>query len=381
MRAFLMTFFRHYLHFLQHKSHGACSKKALIPCKNRPGPVLFWFLTDGADIAYCEPATQLLITERSKKMLDLMSFKEEFVSQCRKTLSESGPVDIKIEERKINKAQRGELNGLLFIKDGLDCAPTFYVEDFFTAYKDGGSIAALSHEAIESAVCSMDLAGLLAQKSFDMLGDPNNLRVRMINKGRNKKYLTGKPYRDLGCGFVYIAEIGHDEYGAVITNDLLKDYKMSRKKFFNIAIQNTVESFPPVLHELGESVISRSEECENLLERPAGRAPAGAGPGFVLTNSRFFWGAGALFYPGVIDRIHELLGCDFYVLPSSVHELIILAVDDQDPQLLVDMVRSANRSVVDENEILADDLYICESGELHRVSYGGVIPLCEENIC
>ena len=58
-----------------------------------------------------------------------------------------------------------------------------------------------------------------------------------------------------------------------------------------------------------------------------------------------------------------------------------MAVEDQDPQQLADLVRSANREVVAENEILSDDLYICKSGKLCRVSYGGVIPACGCNVC
>ena len=314
-------------------------------------------------------------------MLDLMGFKEEFVSQCRNALCESGPFDMEIEERMVNKAQRGELNGVLFIKKGLECAPTFYIEDFYMAYRNGTSIADLSHSAITTAVQSMNMAGMLAQNTLDMLGDTDNLRVRMLNKGRNKEYLKGIPCHELGCGFVYIAEIGHDEYGAVITDALLTEYDLTQDELFDIAINNTVKRFPAVLHDLGESVLSDPEDCINLLEQPPGRAPAGAGPGFVLTNSRLFWGAGALFYPGVINRIHELLGGDFYVLPSSVHELILIAVDDQDPQQLADLVRSANRSVVRDNEILANDLFICESGKLCRVSFGGVIPDCGDYVC
>ena len=314
-------------------------------------------------------------------MLDLMGFKKEFVSQCRSALCESGPVDMKIEECIVNKAQRGALNGILFRKEGLDCAPTFYAEDFYSAYRSGTPIADLSHEIIETAVRSMDLAGLLAQRSFDMLGDTDNLRVRMLNRSRNREYLKGIPCRDISCGFVYIAEIGRGEYGAVITDDLIKEYNMSEDEFFDTAIKNTIESYPAVLHDLGDSVMSGSEDCENLLDLPAGKAPASAGPGFVLTNSRFFWGAGALFYPGVIDRIHELLAGDFYVLPSSVHELIIIAADDQDPQQLVDLIHTANRTVVKESDILSDDLYICESGELRRISYGGVIPACSDLVC
>ena len=278
-------------------------------------------------------------------MLDLMDFKEEFVSLCRSTLCESGPVDMEIEERMVNKAQRGMLNGLLFKKEGLDCAPTFYVEDFYLAYKAGAPIADLSHQAVDSAVRCMDMAGQLARDSFNMLGDTENLRVRMLNKGRNREYLKGIPFREMGCGFVFIAEIGHGEYGAVITDALMKDFEMT-----------------------GDELLS-------------GKMPAGAGPAFVLTNSRFFWGAGALFYPGMIERIHDLLGGDFYVLPSSVHELILIKVDDQDPRQLADLVRSANRSVVRDSDILADDLFICRSGTLCRVSYGGIIPAGADNVC
>ena len=203
----------------------------------------------------------------------------------------------------------------------------------------------------------------------------------MLNKVRNKEYLKGIPFRELGCGFVFIAEIGRGEYGAVITDALMKDFGMSGDELFDKAIINTMENYPAVLQDLGDSVMQGTEECENLLDKRAGKIPAGAGPGFVLTNSRFFWGAGALFYPGMIDRIRDLLGGDFYVLPSSVHELILMKVEDQDPRQLADLVRSANRSVVRDNDILADDLYICESGTLSRVSYGGMIPAGAGNVC
>ena len=52
-------------------------------------------------------------------MLDLIGFKEEFVSHCRSALCGSGTVDMEIEERMVNKAQRGSLNGLLFKRRGL----------------------------------------------------------------------------------------------------------------------------------------------------------------------------------------------------------------------------------------------------------------------
>ena len=314
-------------------------------------------------------------------MLDLLRFKKEFVSLCRDELSESGPGDMVIEERKVNKAQRGMLNGMPFRKEGLNCAPTLYVEDFYKAYKAGSSIPDLSHQAVETVVRSLGMANMLSAESFERLADPVNYRVRLLYKNRNKEYLKDKPALEVGCGLAFIAEIDGGEYGAVFTDALLKETGMSKDELFDKAMESTMRKYPAVLHDLADSVCSRPEDCDNLLEGPAVRAPAGTGPGFVLTNSSFYWGAGVLFYPGVIDRIHELLDGDFYVLPSSVHELIIMADEDQDPQQLTDLVRSANRSVVKDSEILADDLFACRSGKLHRVSFGGVVPACGDNIC
>ena len=322
-------------------------------------------------------------------MLDLMSFKKEFVTQCRSVLSESGPQDMKIEECKMKKAQRGELNGLLFRKEGLECAPTLYVEDFYKAYKDGSAIRDLSHAAIESVVSNLSMAETLAGRTGRMLdeniessfADQEFLCVHLLNMSRNKEYLKDIAYREVGCGFVCIARIECDEYRLVITNDLINSTGINKDELFDKALLNTVKRYPAVLQDMIDVVRNGTDEPENLLDLPCTRAPAGAGPGFALTNSKFFWGAGALFYPGVIDRIHELLDGDFYVLPSSVHEMIIMKVEDQDPQQLADLIRSANRSVVEDDDILADDLYVCESGRLCRVSYGGVIPACGDKVC
>ena len=322
-------------------------------------------------------------------MLDLMGFKEEFVSHCRSTLCECGPAGMEIEERMVNKAQRGELNGLLFRKEGLNCAPTFYVEDFYKAYREGTPVEELSQAAVDSVVKSLGMAEMLAAKTTELYGgdedvnftDPSLYTVRLLNKSMNREYLNNVACREAGCGFVFIAEIEEDEYRLVITNELLDDTGMTNDELFDRALKNTAEMYPALLHDLAESVCAGPDECRNLLAGPAYRVPAGSGPGFVLTNSRYYWGAGALFYPGMMKRIWQLLGGDYYVLPSSVHELILLKVEDQDPQQLVDLVRSANRAVVEEDEVLADDLYICENGELHRVSYGGEIPPCEDLLC
>lgn len=314
-------------------------------------------------------------------MLDLMGFKKEFISQCRSALGEYGPENMTIEETKVSKPRRGSLTGMVFVAQELPCAPTLYVEDFYNEYRSGGDIKDLSRAAVETVVNSLGMANLLAGKTEELLKDPKSLGVRLLNKSCDKEYMEGLATMDTDCGFAYIADIEFGEYRLVIRKEMLESMGMDNETLFHTALQNTMKKFPAVLYDLKDSVLLPHKDCVNLLKSRSKRAPAGAGPGFVLTNSRLYWGAGALFYPGVIERIHELLDNDFYVLPSSVHELIITPVEYQDPEMLAEMIRSANRSVVEPGEILADDLFICESGVLRRLTYGGELPYDPDSVC
>ena len=79
---------------------------------------------------------------------------------------------------------------------------------------------------------------------------------------------------------------------------------------------------------------------------------------YVLTNTTGSLGAAALFYPDVKEKAGELLGGDYYILPSSTHEVILVPDSaDIDAKNLCDMVKQANRTVVEPNDILSDNVY------------------------
>ena len=334
-------------------------------------------------------------------MLNMTEFKKEFIESCRKELRASGASCYEIEERNVNKAQRGELNGLLFLRPGSICAPTLYVEDFYDMYRRGTSVKKLSRQAVRSVISSRVEADLIEEYSSSKGPCPfeGNLNARLISKRRNRKLLNTVPYRDLGCGLVLIADWVSREYRAIITNELLDQTGLTRDQLFSDALKSMSEREPAVLSRLSDAVMNMHEDtpCHNLLDYPASGTSAGPKshkPGqntaeswdtgssaLILTNSSMLWGAASLFYPGVTDKIHALINDDFYIIPSSVHELIIIAAKDADPNALTALLRSANREVVAESDILDDDLYICRDGQVSRVSYGGVIPLTGHPVC
>ena len=78
----------------------------------------------------------------------------------------------------------------------------------------------------------------------------------------------------------------------------------------------------------------------------------------MLSNDRRAYGAACLLYPGVLEVIAEKEGCSFYILPSSVHEVILLPDDGEIvPDELKKMVAEVNRSYVAAEEVLTDSIY------------------------
>lgn len=310
-------------------------------------------------------------------MLSFSEFKNEFIKGCTDSLiahtHDRADDEIVIDERTLTKAQYGDLTGLIFRAGDSVCAPTIYVEDFYDMYKRGSSVSELYEAAVSSVLYSIDNAPGITEESFT---EPDMLHVRLLNKAGNKDYLENVPHIDFGCGLALIAEVVSGEFRAVITNELVECFEMDQDELLEAALVNSSLIDPPALFELTELLAEGRERCKNLLGSGSASAPS-LPPSvslYVLSNTDCFWGAAALFYPDVMARLHELMNGPFYIIPSSVHELLLLPISEGDPQQLVAMIREANRTVVSKDEFLSDDLLICESGQLRKISYGGFIP-------
>ena len=81
-------------------------------------------------------------------------------------------------------------------------------------------------------------------------------------------------------------------------------------------------------------------------------------PFYIVTLTNEHFGAGAVFYNGVEERLRELMGGNFYVIPSSIHEVVIIPKTfTDDVSALVGMVKCVNAESVDERDRLSDTVY------------------------
>lgn len=81
-------------------------------------------------------------------------------------------------------------------------------------------------------------------------------------------------------------------------------------------------------------------------------------PMYVLTNESLYYGAATLFYPDVQEMLAEKFGRNYYVLPSSINEVMIVPDNGiMDYKELRAMVNEVNRDQVDEVEVLTGEVY------------------------
>ena len=94
-------------------------------------------------------------------------------------------------------------------------------------------------------------------------------------------------------------------------------------------------------------------------------------PMYVLSNKTKIHGAACILYENVVKDFADYLNRDIFILPSSVHEVILVPSQGaQKAQNLVEMVREVNETQVEEEEILSDSVYYFsrEDGLMSRIS-------------
>lgn len=150
-----------------------------------------------------------------------------------------------------------------------------------------------------------------------------------------------------------------------IKNDLLEQYGISAEQLHEDAMKSSPRVMVPEVSSIGALIdemyqknilMLTPDEREMLQEtlQESSEMPTF----FVVTNTERVDGAGVIFYPEFMDNMGELLGNDFFILPSSIHEMLILPDDGQvDAEMLRDMVKEVNATQVAPAERLTNDVY------------------------
>lgn len=252
-----------------------------------------------------------------------------------------------------------EMDGLVIMEKGKDIAPTIYLDSFYELYTNGENIKSIIRqiEVIYEQNKNNVTFDVNILKHFDTIKD--KIVYKVVNYRSNEKLLEQVPHKrilDLAVVFYCLLD---NEYGrsatALIYNNNLKNWNVTIDDVYKAALKNT----PDLLHSKISSMAALFEKCGvNVDGEDVDLKDYVPSDMYVLTNESKLNGAACILYENVLYDFAQKLGADLYILPSSVHEVILLpklSMFEKDE--LVNMVKEVNTEGVAADEVLSDHVY------------------------
>lgn len=259
------------------------------------------------------------------------------------------------------------LHGLVIREKGNSLSPTIYLEQFYRQYQDGMEIGEIENIILD--IYRRDKPPVCFNESSfqDWNKAKDRIVFKLVNRDMNRDLLgqvPHVPYLDLAATFVYRLEgVAERSAGIAIYNSHLDMWGVTAEDLYDAAKRNTLRLMPPVIQSM-DHVLEELYEGEEVV---FGSGNAGLPLMYVLTNRQKNNGAVGMLYKEVLDRFADRIGCNLYILPSSIHELILVPMEDRkDEEGLNEIVCTVNALHVAPNEVLSDHIYryIWETGEI-----------------
>lgn len=285
----------------------------------------------------------------------------EFLENVRKEVESRYDSNVSVTLNHVMKNNGTELDGITIMEKDKNIAPTIYINSFYDRYREGVSLKAVVSEIIRIYNQNKNSININADYFENYENVRKTIVYKLVNYQKNKKLLEDVPYKrvlDLAVVFYCLIEQRKGVSAtALIHNEHLRIWNVTEDEIYNDALKNT-----PVL--LAGSIVPMSK----ILSEIAGTAPVdndekvceytGEDILYVLTNSSRVNGAACILYDNLLKKFANDVHSDLYILPSSVHEVIIVPKKNAfDKSELAYMVREVNEQGVSQDEILSDNVY------------------------
>lgn len=287
--------------------------------------------------------------------MDIKAFADIVSRDVKKKLGSEYEISV-ITNRKNNSMER---TGIIFRQRSSRVSPTIYIEDLLDAYNNDQKTM---EDIVGEVVCRYQKSKEVSTELrwLDMSSElwQKKIIYRLISREQNTELLNDIPYipfLDLAITFhLVVAMDGICMQTVQIDKKLQERWELSTEKLFKKAAANTERLLPLRMSSL-EEMVAGLMGAEPLSSGGDG----GRNDITVLTNCLGIGGASVILYEGALDRLANKLETDLYIIPSSIHEVIVLPVSEHDVHsALITIVREINQRYVSPDEILSDRVYI-----------------------
>lgn len=276
------------------------------------------------------------------------------------------------------------LDGLIVMSDEANISPTIYLNSYFEQFEQGRPMDEIIWEIFTLFKKAPQIGNLDIDQFTDFASVKENIAIKLINYEANRELLADIPHRRfLDLAQVYYFVIRNEVLGnatILIRNEHMQLWQTTESTLHRIGMKNTlylgwdIRPMNAIIRDyLQEELTEYLRDKQSHPDEPA--APDRVqqlaeeilcniyltddeGPLYVLSNTQRFFGASCMLYTARLREFAELKNSDLYILPSSIHEVILIPQNvSPDYDSLCRMVTEINESEVDACDRLSNRVY------------------------
>ncbi len=293
------------------------------------------------------------------KKMKFEQFTEEVVRKIREFLPESF-ANASVELQSVVKNNDLKLTGLTIRSMESNICPTIYLEQFYDEYKNGTDMRRILTNIADVRVRNevKDVFDVTQITVFENV--KNEITPRLMSKKWNEDMLESRPHKLIAdLAVTYHIMLKQDINGTAsvpVTNALMDSWGVDTDTLHELALRNMPKLIPSTFQSMSEvlsDMLGENDDAEDILAGVSSQDDVM----FVLSNEKKMYGAAALLDKVIMQKITDNFE-SFYILPSSVHEcLIVRSSADMDVNMLTAMVRDVNIGQVAVEDRLSNHVY------------------------
>lgn len=266
--------------------------------------------------------------------------------------------DYKVAIQDIIKNNDTHLDGLTILAPGSNISPTIYLNYYYDQYLAGKSLSKIQNDILLSYHKNVPKENIDISFFTDFSKVKERIIFKLVNYDRNRELLSKVPhvrYLDLAIVFNCFVNSTEEGYATIlIHHHHLSYWNISADELYCLAMQNTPHLLEYRLQNMSDVILGLF--CDDSFQLPKNSIPDF--PMYVLTNTSKLNGSGCILYEDLLSDIAQTFDSDFYILPSSIHEVLLIPVNAiSSYEDLSSMVKEINHTQLAREDVLSDRVY------------------------
>ncbi len=251
-----------------------------------------------------------------------------------------------------------EYTGVIIKKDNTNLAPTIYLESYLKDYEeDNRTMESIITAIITVAEREPDMVSFETGSYTEWDKVKETIIMKIINKDRNANLLETVPFAefcDLAIIFQSLVDVDNGLATITVADSHLEMWGKTVEDLFELAKVNTPKLLPAKMQTMNDVMISMGMPEELLPPFEPEKEM------YILSNEHSTNGVATILYDDcrILHSLASDIGTNLYILPSSIHEVILMSTNAGEPNVLSEMVKEVNGTQVLIEEQLSDNVYL-----------------------